>query len=211
MLYPHPQIYHHLKTIFVHVPKTAGTSIEQQLKQSKSDPVGGHTTALAYKRKYPECFDTYYKFTVTRDPLDRFVSAYCYLREFPIHAALQNEVVHKHDSLAAFVTAVESDRSLISKIVHLMPQHQFVCDTQEKVLVDTVYRFERLEEAWGDICRRLGLGPIAMVKMNRSKYERAPAGHREQARGLVRELYAKDYEIFQYDPEAKSPQEKVPA
>ena len=73
MLYPNPQIYHHLKTIFVHVPKAARTSIEKHLRKTDQDVVGGHTTALAYRRKYPEEFATYFKFTVVRDPKQKLV------------------------------------------------------------------------------------------------------------------------------------------
>ena len=68
MLYPKPQIYHDLKAIFVHVPKTAGTSIERQLAESSGIEIGGHTTAPAFRRAYPKEFASYFKFTVVREP-----------------------------------------------------------------------------------------------------------------------------------------------
>src|SRR5437588_5671820 len=74
MLYPNPQIYHRLKTIFVHVPKTAGTSIERhlQMQDCASGPIGGHTTASAFQRHFPDAFGEYFKFAVVREPVDRF-------------------------------------------------------------------------------------------------------------------------------------------
>lgn len=78
MVYPNPQIYDHLRAIFVHVPKCAGTSIENALKESQDRVVGGHTTALGYLRAFPEKFRDYFKFAIVRHPADRLVSAFNY-------------------------------------------------------------------------------------------------------------------------------------
>lgn len=197
MLYPNPQIYHHLKTIFVHVPKAAGTSIEKHLRKTDKDVVGGHTTALAYRRKYPEEFATYFKFAVVRDPVDRFVSAYSYLKQMAVHAALNNQIVHNCESMGHFVEKAQASPKILTDIVHLMPQHQFVCDQKGEILVDSVFRYENLENAWREICKRIGIPPDPLAKLNPSRRV-AKEEITEDVVSLVRGVYARDYEIFAY-------------
>ncbi len=88
MVYPNPQIYPHLKAIFVHVPKTGGTSIERTLRESPEQVVGGHTTALGYRKKFPDEFAEFFTFAVVRHPATRFLSAWRYLRAMPVNPAL---------------------------------------------------------------------------------------------------------------------------
>lgn len=199
MLYPNPQIYHHLKTIFVHVPKTAGTSIEKHLRKTDKDVVGGHTTALAYRRKYPEEFATYYKFTVVRDPVDRFISGYSYLKQMALNAALNNQIVHDCQSMDQFAERAQASQGILSGIVHLMPQHQFVCDQKGEILVNSVFRFENLESAWREICARAGIPPDPLAKLNPSRRV-AKEEATEGVLSLVRTEYARDFEIFGYTP-----------
>lgn len=195
MLYPNPQIYHHLKAVFVHIPKTGGTSIERSLADGSI--VGGHTTALGFRRGYPSLFDEYFKFTVVRHPFDRFVSAYHYLANNPVSKALNNEVVHSSGSLSEFVKLVGDKPDTVSKVVHLMPQHFFVCDAGGGVLVDKVYRFDQLSDSWKDICDRLGLEFKVLPHLNASKHSDClPLGAHE----VIYNIYLKDFELFGYEP-----------
>jgi Sulfotransferase family len=199
MLYPNPQIYHHLKTIFVHVPKAAGTSIEKHLRQTDKDVVGGHTTALAYRRKYPVEFATYFKFAVVREPLDRFVSAYWYLRQMAVHSALNNQIVHDSESIDHFAEKIKASPGIVGNIVRLMPQHLFICDQKGEVLVDSVFRFENLKAAWREICGRAGIPAEPLAKLNPSL--RASKEEATQAVQLVvRRAYERDFELFGYTP-----------
>lgn len=198
MLYPNPQIYHHLRTIFVHVPKTAGTSIERQLRERPTDVVGGHTTALAYRRHYPECFDAYYKFAVVRHPQDRFLSAWRYLRGERVHPALGNQIVHEHTSLDQFLETLRSSPATLVRIVHFQPQHHFICDEAGAVLVDEVFRFEELADGWRRISQRLALDGRSLARLNVSRQEEAAMCDASRLRMAVEEIYARDFELFRF-------------
>jgi len=198
VLYLNPQIYPHLKAIFVHVPKAAGTSIERHLRQSDKDVVGGHTTALAFRGKFPNEFKSFYKFTVVRNPVDRFVSAYAYLRQMPLHPALNNEVVHECASVDEFVDKVQTTPDILKKLVHLLPQHQFVCGREGEILVDSVFRFEALEDGWKEICERVRIPHRPLAKLNPSREEHKPAVPSKGAAAFVEREYARDFEIFGY-------------
>jgi hypothetical protein len=198
MVYPNPQIYHHLRTIFVHVPKTAGTAIENTLRENQRQSVGGHTTALGYQSKFPEQFAQYWKFTVVRHPIDRFISAYCYLAHRPVHPHLNNQVVHDCGSLESFAEKICAEPAIILRIVHLLPQHQFVCDQAGNALVDSIYKFEDLEEAWREIVERTGLKHVALPKKNASRRDPELILSAAHAELLASKIYAEDFEIFGY-------------
>jgi len=173
--------------------------VNQHLRQTDRDVVGGHTTALAYRRKCPEEFASYFKFTVVRDPVDRFISAYSYLKQMAVHSALNNQVVHDSESMDHFAQKAKASPELIANIVHLMPQNQFVCGQNSEILVDSVFRFENLEDAWREICVRAGIPPDPLAKLNPSRRV-AKEEVTEEVLSLVRSAYAQDFEIFGYPP-----------
>jgi hypothetical protein len=161
-------------------------------------------------------FPRYFKFAVVRDPVDRFVSAYQHLAQRPVSESLRNAVVHESGSLSAFVRSITRDPRLLDGITHLIPQHEFICDERGDVLVDVVYRFENLRRAWRDISRRLRLPRGRLRRMNASpKPELRVLGmrvpilplarthdqdprQRELLRAVVRDVYARDFELFDY-------------
>ena len=78
------------KFIFVHINKTAGTSIEKALSnygvrklEENSDleleltyKQSQHFNTEEYKKHLGDGYDDYYKFTIIRNPFDRVVSYY---------------------------------------------------------------------------------------------------------------------------------------
>jgi hypothetical protein len=179
----------------VHVPKTGGTAIERTLLGGTNVPMGGHTTALGFRSKYPEVFHDYFKFAVIREPVDRFVSAFCYLRQEPVHMAHNNALIHECDTLECFAERLRTEPTIIQSMVHLLPQHRFICDHNGQILVDAVYRYHDLDRAWRDICERLGVSHAPLPRMNISRQRPAakpPTGLVE----LVASLYEADYSFF---------------
>ena len=67
------------KTVFIHNPKCAGSSVKTALKSNKGSWIHGdwHYTLKQLKDKSPSISD-YYKFSIVRNPYDRFVSAFTY-------------------------------------------------------------------------------------------------------------------------------------
>ena len=66
-------ICHERRLIFIHIPKNAGTSI---IGSMGVENIFIDKTIDEYKEHYVEYWDNYKKFTVIRDPIDRFISAY---------------------------------------------------------------------------------------------------------------------------------------
>ena len=70
------------KAIFIHIPKNAGTSIETLFANNsfKIQPYK-HADIYEIKNKFPEIYDSYRKFTIIRNPYDKMVSWYFYLKK----------------------------------------------------------------------------------------------------------------------------------
>ena len=80
-------ISHKHKLIFVHNPKCAGTSIINYFDMED----WGHHNASKSKEKYSKYWDEYKKFTVIRNPWDRFYSNYRYaiMKESYYHSEIE--------------------------------------------------------------------------------------------------------------------------
>ena len=68
-------ISHHHKCIFIHIPKTGGTSIENVLRQDKSK---GSDHRLLHEYSHYSVFNSYFKFAIVRNTYDRIWSLYSY-------------------------------------------------------------------------------------------------------------------------------------
>ena len=68
-------VSHKFKCIFIHIPKTAGTSIESLLKD---DLISGTTHELLNYHSRFNYFNDYYKFTFVRNTYERVYSVYSY-------------------------------------------------------------------------------------------------------------------------------------
>jgi len=73
-------ISHTKKCLFVHIPKTAGTSIEKLL-QGDNYTEGWSSHNKLYEYENENGYDSYYKFTFVRNPWERILSVYNYYRE----------------------------------------------------------------------------------------------------------------------------------
>ena len=69
------------KTIFIHIPKNAGTSIEEYFgnKSVRIQPEK-HADIYEIKKKFKNSYNNYRKFTIIRNPYDKMVSWYFYLK-----------------------------------------------------------------------------------------------------------------------------------
>jgi len=68
-------VYEEKKILFIHVPKSGGTSVAMAVYGKHV----AHIKAVDFKRMYPERFGEYFKFAVVRNPYDRLYSAYKFI------------------------------------------------------------------------------------------------------------------------------------
>jgi predicted phosphoadenosine phosphosulfate sulfurtransferase len=139
------------------------------------------------EEKFFRCF----RFTFVRNPWDKAVSQYTYMRE-------------RHD-LRAFIGMREDDSfsrylALIQERQHVqwMPQTDFLLDVRGNSLVEFVGRFERLTEDVREVFARLGLQYTVLPHRLRSRRGRYLEYYDQHTRKLISRLYGSDIEAFKY-------------
>lgn len=199
------QISHKYKCIFIHVPKAGGTSIEKtslfdDQRERTNQPIGGHSNAMKFKDTFPEEFNSYFKFAFVRNPWDRLVSAFFYLSDFGSNEGdrkIAAKYIGKYNkNFHAFCCDFLKEEN-INNIVHLRPQHTFICDEQDNILVDFVGKLENIEQDFKFVCNKLGC-PYTLKHIRASKHNYYTKCYTDETKEIVERVYQKDIELLGY-------------
>ena len=199
-----------LHLIFLHIPRTAGTSVRTHLKdnggphcelwgidESHGDLAHIDLSQLTRFVVIGDCSE-YTVFCVVRNPLDRLVSAWRHMC-----------VSEKGVSFAAFVRSLdETDKG--SWPIHARPQCDFIDDARARCESGfrefLVFRYERLERDYKfGIIDRYGLnGWLARLNggdkgNGGSNLNDKPGVIDDDTRGVIERLYERDFRELGYD------------
>ncbi|MFT6248318.1 MAG: hypothetical protein ACJAZQ_001519 [Cognaticolwellia sp.] len=180
-------------SIFIHIPKAAGTSISNALYGGRQ----GHHTALAYKKANSEKFNNYYKFTIVRNPWDRLASTYHYLLKSP-HAedrAWAEKNIAKYTSFESFVKNWLSKDSIYTW-KHFLPQTYFIMEDNE-ILVDDIFKMENLSLDFSKIATKLGCKE-QLSHDNRIERKHYSCLYSKDIIDITSKVYETDIEEFNY-------------
>ncbi|MCW1327289.1 sulfotransferase family protein [Campylobacter jejuni] len=195
------------KCIFIHVPKVAGTSIERVIFQTNTWLVG-HVKAIDYINLDKDRFNSYFSFGFVRNPYDRVVSAYYYLKNSggnTYDEKWAKENIYKYNSFEEFVLNFQNDNEQI-KILnwqHFTPQYKYLCDDNKNILVNFIGKFENINDDFNEILSILNI-KRTLVHTNKSKHLDYKNYYNNKTYAIIREIYKDDFEIFDYDMEDKS-------
>ncbi|SPH24273.1 hypothetical protein DEA8626_03323 [Defluviimonas aquaemixtae] len=183
------------RAIFVHVPKCAGTAITTQL------PIAhGHRSAEFLRWKDPALFDACFTFGFVRNPYDRFVSAFHYLRSDKTSrrdAAWGLQFLGRYKGFGDFAEAMlePARRRPVLGWLHFLPQTYFLCDRKNRVIVDFVGRQERFAEDLEEVNRRAGFS-LVNQRVRAVKRDDYRTFYTPDTARLIEEIYADDFEVF---------------
>jgi hypothetical protein len=185
------------------VPKGAGTSVKQLLGL----PGRGHPPWQWYASNFPEKWNSYLKFTIVRNPWDRFVSSYVYATTRNSYWHNDQLGLHPDYALLSENSFEECCRIACVQRQSLrheawFPQHLWVTrpeDGQQRIMVDHVLRYERLEEDMTALCERLGMPSAELPCINASERRDYRDYYNTRTAAMVAELYATDIKVFGYE------------
>ena len=202
--------------IFVHVQKTAGTSLRRVLREHAPDARKwhgrhGHASSgiaeMGRKR-----WDRYFSFGFVRNPWDRLVSHYSMIRDrieqltpeqrrepHPFKVELWNYVLHFSEDFESFLdncTGLILDRGCYKSF--LFNQLDYLTDEKGEVAVDFIGRFEKFEVDANAVLRRIGI-QAEMPRLNISSRSGYRDYYTPRTRELVARRFARDIEAFGYE------------
>ncbi|WP_072234397.1 sulfotransferase family protein [Campylobacter coli] len=193
------------KCIFIHVPKVAGSSIERVIYQTDKWLVG-HVKASDYTKFDKDKFDSYFSFGFVRNPYDRVVSAYHYLKnDSPDPCDIKWDRLHINNlTFEEFILSLQDEEfkeEILSKN-HFSFQYKYLCDKNMNILVNFIGKFEKLDNDFKKILNILRRKD-SLVHINKSKHLNYRDYYNSQTYKIIREIYRDDFEIFDYDLEDK--------
>lgn len=213
--------------IFVHIPKTAGQSIENfflnlvgltwetreslTLRYNEDPSLGPERLSHLTAAEYVSCghiskedFLSLFKFSFVRNPWARLVSEYLYRK------------YNMQFSFKEFVMGGFPEPSLSNDYRHIMPQSDFLYDQEDSLLVDFVGKFERLQSDFDLVCQKIGIENSTLPHVNSTKATKPkkimglfPAKDQKkkphyteyydvETKEAVAEIYKRDIELFDY-------------
>lgn len=186
--------------IFIHVPKTGGLSVLQSILNQ--DFRVGHKRAIQFLKHDQKRFESYFKFAFVRNPYDRFVSAYSYL--YKGGAGYEDEDfarrhIRPYKDFETFTYSLENPK-FVKKILrwrHFKPQHHFLCDNSNKLLIDFVGKYETMARDYEHIRNKLGFGND-LKHVNSSGKRDFRQFYNKRTQSIIKDLYKEDFNIFDY-------------
>ena len=170
------------KAIFIHIPKNAGTSIEEYFgNESFRIQPNKHDDIHQIKRKFPELCKIYRKFTIIRNPYDKMVSWYFYLKRN----------LGENYKIIEFNKWIEDPSKFWhadDPISYLKPQCEWINNTVE------IIKFENLNKELNNFFNETIDLPVTN-KSNRNHYLEY---YNKESLDIIYNKYKKDFEKFNY-------------
>lgn len=194
--YPYKKYNDVNRVIFIHIPKSAGSSMLDAIGAPKDGRL--HIDYFQYMRSNSMKFDNYTKFSVVREPLDRLFSCYRYFlsggNQSEADLVMKQVVEGAGSSFDEFVDKIVTP-SMMSQWNMLRPQCSYICSKSGELMMDRVLKYETLDRDYQELRDILPWLPERLKKINVSKRSvDIPASSSTVSR--VQNLYDLDYKYF---------------
>ncbi len=192
-------VFYKFGFLFIGVPKTGTTSIQRGL-HNRTDLYHDHYTYFEeYERHDKELLDSFYQFSVVRNPYDRFVSmAYQWARDAKDHEKDTNKICE----MIRGKNQEQLDR--INEMFN--PQWHYLWKEDEGVKIKNLWRFENLNSEYEEFARIYNVHsrfkiPTHLKRENVSRARTLDwrAELNPESIAIINDVYRRDFEIFGYE------------
>lgn len=184
--------------LFVHIPKTGGTSISTALFGKDA----GHPYLYQFYFANKNYTKAFYKFCVVRNPYDRLVSTYFHFTTNTINPIIKKLWDNfKINSFEELVLKMEDPVFFIklTSIIHFVPQHEMI--SYKDLQMDRIFKFENFDNVEQELNAHLKDTQISLKKLNSSKRTSYQDYYNPKTKAIVYKVYKRDFELFDYPPE----------
>lgn len=199
------------KFIFIHIPRTGGSTITAALPGDNHRERGfdhWHIDATYLKNKISN-FDEYFTFSFVRNPWDRLYSEYSYNKRYIEKLKLRDTYIPNGVNffeecdfktwLLDRKTWQAWDKQKYYKPIQLQTQLGYL-SVDGKVVISKFAKFENLQTEYKDICDILKLMPVSLKKLEPSKIRVADyrQAYDQEMIDFVHEKHIEDVTFFDY-------------
>ena len=204
--------------IFVHIPKTAGTSIEEAVYQYQDFNVTDeniHQPLIQFRENLThEEYDNAFKFCFVRNPFDLLYSTWKYwthsngllvdFEEWIIwryEGRMSDGIKYLNEPYRFSDEASMLSELRISWYINRVPQTYWFVDEDGNFLTDYIGSFEYLHEDFNEIVRHLDLKDVYLPHANKNRDDSDKDYRKyysERTRKIVEKKFALDLAIFGY-------------
>ena len=176
------------------------------------EEVAGHTSIKMIERHSlisEKLFDKLFKFCFVRNPWDRMVSVYHFLKT---HASDDDEEL-KCLTFKKFIKEIPAKIGRVGKdkfftdfdeftsLVMYIPQVDYVFNSEEEKVVDFVGRYENIKNDFTHIYKKIydtNPGNMMDTKYNTTKHKHYSSYYTKKLKNIIGETYKEDIEKFGY-------------
>lgn len=201
-------VSHSHKFVFIHIPKTGGTSIAHALapygivlrgSQNRSSLYFKHASAVDIERMLGEECASYFKFSVVRNPWDWAVSNYLFNRglHYPWTRGTSYNVC---PDIPAWAGDWPFKRWLAWWLKELQPQQsRMLTDRRGRLFVDHLMRFESINADFSELLTMLKIGHTTLPhKMLRPVHVDYSLYYDRETWEMVAAHFGEDIDRFDY-------------
>ncbi len=201
-----PRINHEQKVIFIHIPKTAGTSVIKALNSLSTKPhklfpkMETHARAAEVRAVLGKnVWNDYFSFTFVRNPWAMMVSSYhWWLQKAPCFRGRLPRLAHKVACMNGFDEFIRS--SMGRYWINEVPGEiiDWICDCKGNQLVNYVGRVEQIDRDWEHIGKLTGLPLPKLPYLNNSNHKDYRFYYDDETCQLVAERFKWSIEHYGY-------------
>lgn len=156
-----------------------------------------HATAAQLRAIVGESvWDSYFKFSIVRNPYDRLISVFHMYKSAPMYA---DHPVRSYDRFGDYVDALRRDPGSATDANRMSAS---ILDASDRSMVDVILRYEQLQKDFESLRTRLRVPGVELPHENMTERRRGISEYYDAAgRKVVYALYQRDFQAFGYSEE----------
>ncbi len=192
-----PFVNHKNKFVFVHIPKCGGRSIKKVFDLKLHDHYGLSELGFKSTDYCPDLsVDGLFKFAFVRNPWDRFVSAYEYLKRGGIPFYDRHKTIAIKKEYPKFKDFLMAKR-VWKQWIFFHPQLDFIT-IDGSIKTNFVGRFENFQNDFNFICDQIDHPRVKLPHVNATKHSHYTEYYDDQSIKIIESCFKEDIDTFKY-------------